>query len=177
MQITTNNEWFEATVSAITVESPTVKTFTFSAPHPIYNKAGQHFELRLTAENGYQAARLYSAVHENSGEQTVQLTIMHVKGGEVSPYVSKSLKIGDKVDDPVAMYLNDIATIPVNMAGIGGMSVPCGLAVDWLLCLRDIGRQMGLGPQLVGAGCGCAGRPLASLLGFGQLRVPGTRHR
>ena len=33
-------------------------------------------------------------------------------------------------DDPLAMYLNDIATIPVNMAGIGGMSLPCGLAPE-----------------------------------------------
>ena len=49
----------------------------------------------------------------------------------VSPTApTTAFKIGDKVDDPVAMYLNDIATIPVNMAGIGGMSVPCGLAVE-----------------------------------------------
>ncbi len=39
-----------------------------------------------------------------------------------------AFKIGEKSDDPLAMYLNDIATIPVNMAGIGGMSLPCGLA-------------------------------------------------
>lgn len=41
-----------------------------------------------------------------------------------------AFKIGDKVDDPLAMYLNDIATIPVNMAGVGGMSLPCGLAPE-----------------------------------------------
>ncbi len=41
-----------------------------------------------------------------------------------------AFKIGAKVDDPLAMYLNDIATIPVNMAGIGGMSLPCGLAPE-----------------------------------------------
>lgn len=41
-----------------------------------------------------------------------------------------AFKIGEKVDDPLAMYLNDIATIPVNMAGIGGMSLPCGLAPE-----------------------------------------------
>ncbi len=39
-----------------------------------------------------------------------------------------AFKIGEKVDDPLAMYLNDIATIPVNMAGIGGMSLPSGVA-------------------------------------------------
>jgi aspartyl-tRNA(Asn)/glutamyl-tRNA(Gln) amidotransferase subunit A len=41
-----------------------------------------------------------------------------------------AFKIGEKSNDPLAMYLNDIATIPVNMAGIGGMSLPCGLSPD-----------------------------------------------
>ena len=41
-----------------------------------------------------------------------------------------AFKIGEKSGDPLAMYLNDIATIPVNMAGIGGMSLPCGLSPD-----------------------------------------------
>jgi aspartyl-tRNA(Asn)/glutamyl-tRNA(Gln) amidotransferase subunit A len=49
----------------------------------------------------------------------------------VSPTApTTAFKIGEKADDPVAMYLNDIATIPVNMAGIGGMSLPCGLASE-----------------------------------------------
>jgi len=49
----------------------------------------------------------------------------------VSPTApTTAFKIGEKADDPVAMYLNDIATIPVNMAGIGGMSLPCGLATE-----------------------------------------------
>ena len=41
-----------------------------------------------------------------------------------------AFKIGEKANDPLAMYLNDIATIPVNMAGVGGMSLPCGLAPE-----------------------------------------------
>lgn len=41
-----------------------------------------------------------------------------------------AFKIGEKVNDPLAMYLNDIATIPVNMAGIGGMSLPSGVAEE-----------------------------------------------
>ncbi|MEI8066843.1 MAG: Asp-tRNA(Asn)/Glu-tRNA(Gln) amidotransferase subunit GatA [Actinomycetes bacterium] len=41
-----------------------------------------------------------------------------------------AFKIGEKSDDPLAMYLNDIATIPVNMAGVGGMSLPAGLSPD-----------------------------------------------
>lgn len=41
-----------------------------------------------------------------------------------------AFKIGEKSDDPLAMYLNDVCTIPVNLAGIGGMSLPCGLAPE-----------------------------------------------
>ena len=48
----------------------------------------------------------------------------------VSPTApTTAFKIG-AIEDPLAMYLNDIATIPVNMAGIGGMSLPCGLAPE-----------------------------------------------
>ncbi len=49
----------------------------------------------------------------------------------VSPTApTTAFKIGEKANDPIAMYLNDIATIPTNLAGIGGMSVPSGLAVE-----------------------------------------------
>jgi len=41
-----------------------------------------------------------------------------------------AFKIGDKIDDPIAMYLNDIATIPVNLAGNSAMSLPVGLAPE-----------------------------------------------
>ena len=49
----------------------------------------------------------------------------------VSPTApTTAFKIGDKVDDPLAMYLNDIATIPVNLAGNAAMSLPIGLAPE-----------------------------------------------
>ena len=49
----------------------------------------------------------------------------------VSPTApTTAFKIGEKANDPIAMYLNDIATIPTNLAGIGGMSIPSGLAEE-----------------------------------------------
>ena len=49
----------------------------------------------------------------------------------VSPTApTTAFRMGDKVDDPLAMYLNDLATIPTNLAGIAAMSVPCGLAEE-----------------------------------------------
>jgi len=49
----------------------------------------------------------------------------------VSPTApTTAFKIGEKLDDPIAMYLNDVATIPANLAGIPGLSVPAGLAPE-----------------------------------------------
>jgi aspartyl-tRNA(Asn)/glutamyl-tRNA(Gln) amidotransferase subunit A len=51
----------------------------------------------------------------------------------VSPTApTTAFRIGDKVDDPLAMYLNDLATIPTNLAGTAALSVPSGLAEDGL---------------------------------------------
>ena len=47
----------------------------------------------------------------------------------VSPTApTTAFKLGEKVDDPLAMYLNDLATIPANLSGVPGISVPSGLA-------------------------------------------------
>ena len=43
---------------------------------------------------------------------------------------STAFKFGDKIDDPMAMYLNDVATIPANLAGIPGLSLPVGCAPE-----------------------------------------------
>jgi aspartyl-tRNA(Asn)/glutamyl-tRNA(Gln) amidotransferase subunit A len=54
---------------------------------------------------------------------------------------SAAFAIGEKSDDPIAMYLNDIFTVPVNLAGLPGLSVPAGLSADGLpLGLQVIGR-------------------------------------
>ena len=52
-----------------------------------------------------------------------------------------AFKFGEKVDDPLAMYLNDIYTVTANLAGVPGISVPCGLSSERL----PIGMQL-LGP-------------------------------
>jgi aspartyl-tRNA(Asn)/glutamyl-tRNA(Gln) amidotransferase subunit A len=52
-----------------------------------------------------------------------------------------AFKLGDKTDDPILMYLNDVFTIPVNLAGLPGISVPCGLSPEALpIGLQLIGR-------------------------------------
>jgi aspartyl-tRNA(Asn)/glutamyl-tRNA(Gln) amidotransferase subunit A len=54
-----------------------------------------------------------------------------------------AFKIGEKVDDPIAMYLNDVFTLPVNIAGLPGISVPSGFA-------EVEGRRLPLGLQVIG---------------------------
>jgi aspartyl-tRNA(Asn)/glutamyl-tRNA(Gln) amidotransferase subunit A len=54
---------------------------------------------------------------------------------------STAFAIGEKQDDPIAMYLNDVFTVPASLAGLPGMSVPAGLAADGLpLGLQILGR-------------------------------------
>lgn len=56
---------------------------------------------------------------------------------------SVAFKIGDKMDDPVQMYLNDILTMPANIAGIPGISVPCGMSDGLPVGLQIMGPAMG----------------------------------
>jgi aspartyl-tRNA(Asn)/glutamyl-tRNA(Gln) amidotransferase subunit A len=54
---------------------------------------------------------------------------------------SAAFPLGDKMDDPIAMYLNDIFTVTANLAGLPGISVPAGLSAEGLpLGLQLIGR-------------------------------------
>lgn len=63
-----------------------------------------------------------------------------------SPTVA--FKAGDRMDDPVAMYLSDVCTIPVNIAGLPAISVPGGMSEDLPVGLQFIGPQMGDGTVL-----------------------------
>ncbi|HSX15777.1 MAG TPA: FAD-binding oxidoreductase [Candidatus Saccharimonadales bacterium] len=94
----TDSSWYDAEVLRVADETPCTKTFTFRLPHPVRHLPGQHYELRLTAPDGYQAARLYSASSAATGDDTVQLTIAHIVDGEVSPYLHHHVKVGDRVE-------------------------------------------------------------------------------
>jgi len=77
--------------------------------------------------------------------------------------------IGAKVDDPLAMYLNDACTLPVNIAGLPGISVPCGLAEGKPVGLQIIGRAFDEGTVLRVADA------YERAAGFSELRPPTAR--
>ena len=77
--------------------------------------------------------------------------------------------IGAKVDDPLAMYLNDACTLPVNIAGLPGISVPCGLAEGKPVGLQIIGRAFDEGTVLRVADA------YERAAGFIELRPPTAR--
>lgn len=122
--ISESSTWFAATTKAIRVETHNVKTFTFEAPHEIEHRAGQHYEIRLTAPNGYQAARLYSAASRANGSRNLELTIALQPSGEVTPYLCNQLQVGEQVElrGPLGKSFIWDATMPEPILLIAGGS-------------------------------------------------------
>jgi ferredoxin-NADP reductase len=70
------------------------------------HRAGQHVDVRLTAEDGYQAERSYSIASPPEEEPRVTLTVERLDDGEVSPYLTEELRVGDKLElrGPIGGY-------------------------------------------------------------------------
>lgn len=97
--------WLPAEVVELVEETPRVKTIVFNIPGWIGHLPGQHVDIRLTAEDGYQAQRSYSIANANGGER-VALTVEALENGEVSPYLVDELVIGDRIElrGPIGGY-------------------------------------------------------------------------
>jgi ferredoxin-NADP reductase len=99
-------EWQLATIKAVWDETPRVKSLTLALPNWVQHDPGQHYDIRLTAPNGYQAQRSYSIASEPERVGEVDLTIEMIKGGEVSSYLFDVLGPGDhlEVRGPIGGY-------------------------------------------------------------------------
>jgi ferredoxin-NADP reductase len=91
-------EWRIARVVASRRETPRVATIVLDVPGWEGHRAGQHLDVRLTAEDGYQAQRSYSIASPPEDGARVALTVERLDDGEVSPYVTDELRIGDALE-------------------------------------------------------------------------------
>jgi ferredoxin-NADP reductase len=98
--------WQIATVTSIRRETPTVKSFRLALPMWMPHLPGQHYEVRLTAADGYSAQRSYSVASSPLDTGEIELTIDCLLDGEVSPYFHEVLTEGDQVEvrGPYASY-------------------------------------------------------------------------
>jgi ferredoxin-NADP reductase len=96
--------WRVADVVDVVAETPRVTTLVFDVPGWPGHRAGQHVDVRLTAEDGYQTQRSYSISSAPDGER-IALTVVRVADGEVSPYLT-GLRPGDRLElrGPVGGY-------------------------------------------------------------------------
>jgi ferredoxin-NADP reductase len=97
--------WRVAEVRDVRPETSRVKTLVLAVEGWPGHRAGQHVDVRLTAEDGYQAQRSYSIASSPNGAQ-VELTVERIDDGEVSPYLADEARPGDvlEVRGPVGGY-------------------------------------------------------------------------
>ena len=89
--------WHVARLAGVHDETATAQTLVLDVPGWPGHLAGQHVDLQLTAEDGYQAQRSYSLAAPAKGDR-IELTVQRVPDGEVSPYLTEVLTIGDPIE-------------------------------------------------------------------------------
>jgi len=96
--------WQTATVAAVTRETASTVTLSLSVPDWPGHRAGQHVDIRLTAEDGYQAERAYSIA--SAPGEPLAITVERLDDGEVSPYLTEEARTGDQLEvrGPVGGY-------------------------------------------------------------------------
>jgi ferredoxin-NADP reductase len=117
-------DWQIATVTNITRETPRASSFTLALPAWMPHRPGQHYDLRLTAEDDYRVERSYSIASEPERAGQVDLTIEKIDDGEVSPYMHDIVMVGDRVEvrGPIGGYFVWEAAMNGPLLLIGGGS-------------------------------------------------------
>jgi ferredoxin-NADP reductase len=98
-------KWQLGTVVEIREETPRAKSLILDLPDWTTHLAGQHVDVRLTAEDGYQAQRSYS-IASPPEDKYLMLTVERIEDGEVSPYLTDGLIVGDRIElrGPIGGY-------------------------------------------------------------------------
>ncbi len=118
--------WQLGTVTSIKRETPRVKSFRIELPMWIPHLPGQHYDVRLSAPDGYRAQRSYSIASSPLDVGEIELTIDRLDEGEVSSYFHDVLREGDQVElrGPFASYFVWRAQAPALLVGGGSGVVP-----------------------------------------------------
>jgi ferredoxin-NADP reductase len=118
--------WQIGTVTRVKEETPRVKSFLIELPMWMAHLPGQHYDVRLTAPDGYQAQRSYSVASSPLDEGEIELTIDRLDDGEVSPYFHEVVVEGDQVEirGPFASYFVWRGESPALLIGGGSGVVP-----------------------------------------------------
>ncbi|MCZ6538561.1 MAG: FAD-binding oxidoreductase [Chloroflexi bacterium] len=90
--------WQVATVDSVHTESPRVKLFRLKLPVPGKFQAGQYYDIRLSAPDGYQAQRSYSISSSPVEPDVIELTIELILDGEVSSYFHEAVEKGERIE-------------------------------------------------------------------------------
>ena len=90
--------WQKAIVEEIIDETPRAKSFRLRIDDRPPFRSGQHYDVRLTAPDGYQAQRSYSIASAPESEGVIDLTIEIIENGEVSPFFHQVVKVGDEIE-------------------------------------------------------------------------------
>jgi ferredoxin-NADP reductase len=98
--------WQLGEVVATQAETARTKSISVIPPNWTGHRAGQHLDLRLTGDDGYQAERSYSIASPPEEQPRVTLTVERLDNGEVSPYLTEELRVGDKLElrGPIGGY-------------------------------------------------------------------------
>ncbi len=90
--------WQTATVARIETRTPRIKSYFFRLPQPPAFVAGQHMDVRLVAEDGYEAQRSYSIASAPEQPETVELAVERLEDGEVSSFFHEVVQVGDEIE-------------------------------------------------------------------------------
>ena len=114
--------WQTATVGAVVDETPAVRTLALEVPDWAGHRAGQHLDIRLTADDGYRAERSYSIA--SAPGEPVAITVERLDDGEVSPYLTQELRAGDEIEvrGPIGGYFVWEPTIAAPLVLLAGGS-------------------------------------------------------
>jgi ferredoxin-NADP reductase len=127
--------WRSGTVVGLRDETATARTIVLAVRDWPGHIAGQHVDVRLTAPDGYSAVRSYSIASGPNSDGRIEITVERLPNGEVSPYLTKELMVGDDLElrGPIGGWFvwRRNQTEPIQLVAGGSGIVPLMAMIRW----------------------------------------------